>query len=283
MSVYQAVINGAAAAVKWVVGDVSGHVGILMRVNYSCLVRLLALCVHRGDTYLVFEFTENGALSDWLHGRCGGGGCGSTLRWRQRVNFLLDGDLRTKVSSFRLAHAVVAVDGGAQLTLHVVGTQGYLTPEYLEHGLITPKLDVFAFGVILLELLSRKEAAFADAEMDEEMLLWEAAEEAPRRGAAWPSRCCATGRPEGDHARRYVHLASHDLALAARLVRHSPHHQRRSLLPNSGRIKHALRVVAVCCYERVVARPYCSTSGGPRTNVRTTRMPLTTQRGGMLT
>jgi serine/threonine protein kinase len=202
-SVYRAVINGDAAAVKRVAGDVSGQVGILMRVNHSCLVRLSGLCIHRGDTYLVFEFAENGALSDWLHGRGGGG---STLRWRQRVqvafdvadglnylhhytnppcvhknlkssNVLLDADLRAKVSSFGLARAVAEADG-AQLTGRVVGTQGYLAPEYLEHGLITPKLDVFAFGVILLELLSGKEAAFADAETGEETLLWEAAEEA---------------------------------------------------------------------------------------------------------
>ncbi|PAN04470.1 hypothetical protein PAHAL_1G069700 [Panicum hallii] len=203
-SVYRAVINGDAAAVKRVAGNVSGEVGILMRVNHSCLVRLSGLCLHRGDTYLVFEFAENGALSDWLHG---GGGGGHTLRWRQRVqvafdvadglnylhnytnppcvhknlkssNVLLDADLRAKVSSFGLARAVTPADGGAQLTGHVVGTQGYLAPEYLEHGLITPKLDVFAFGVILLELLSGKEAAFADAETGEEALLWEAAEEA---------------------------------------------------------------------------------------------------------
>jgi serine/threonine protein kinase len=201
-SVFRAVINGDAAAVKLVAGDVRDEVSILMRVNHSCLVRLSGLCVHRGDTYLVFEFAENGALSDWIHG-----GGGSTLRWRQRVqvafdvadglnylhhytnppcvhknlkssNVLLDADLRAKVSSFGLARAVAASDGGAQLTRHVAGTQGYLAPEYLEDGLITPKLDVFAFGVVLLELLSGKEAAFVDAGTGEETLLWEAAEEA---------------------------------------------------------------------------------------------------------
>ncbi|OEL22504.1 hypothetical protein BAE44_0016482 [Dichanthelium oligosanthes] len=49
-------------------------------------------------------------------------------------------------------------------------------------------------------------------------------------------------------ARRYLHLASHDLALAVRLVRHdrlSPHHQRRPLLPDGGKLKYALRVAAV--------------------------------------
>ncbi|KAL6888821.1 hypothetical protein ACP4OV_009847 [Aristida adscensionis] len=202
-SVYRAVIHGDAAAVKRVAGDVSGEVGILKRVNHSSLVRLSGLCVHRGDTFLVFEYAENGALSDWLHG-----GGDRVLRWRQRVqvafdvadglnylhhytsppcvhknlqssHVLLDGDLRGKVSSFGLARAVAEADGGAQLTRHVVGTQGYLAPEYLEHGLITPKLDVFAFGVVLLELLSGREAAFAGAGAgEEERLLWEAAAEA---------------------------------------------------------------------------------------------------------
>ncbi|KAF7084165.1 hypothetical protein CFC21_087844 [Triticum aestivum] len=200
-SVYRAEINGDAAAVKRVAGDVSGEVGILKRVNHSSLVRLSGLCVHHGDTYLVFEFAENGALSDWLHGG------GATLVWKQRVqaafdvadglnylhhytnppcvhknlkssNVLLDDDLRAKVSSFALARSVpTGADGGdAQLTRHVVGTQGYLAPEYLEHGLITPKLDVFAFGVILLELLSGKEATFDGGDKRGETLLWESAE-----------------------------------------------------------------------------------------------------------
>ncbi|CAN6246877.1 unnamed protein product [Urochloa humidicola] len=208
-AVYRADINGDKAAVKRIAGDVSGEVGILMRVNHSCLVRLSGLCVHRGDTFLVFEFADNGALSDWLHG----GGGGAPLRWRQRVqvafdvadglnylhhytsppcvhknlkssNVLLDADLRAKVSGFGLARAVAAGDGdggGAELTRHVVGTQGYLAPEYLEHGLITPKLDVFAFGVVLLELLSGKEAAFpagGGGAGEEEAVLWEVAEEA---------------------------------------------------------------------------------------------------------
>uniref|UniRef100_J3LAG8 Protein kinase domain-containing protein n=1 Tax=Oryza brachyantha TaxID=4533 RepID=J3LAG8_ORYBR len=199
--VYRGVFNGDAAAVKRVAGDVSGEVGILKRVNHSSLIRLSGLCVHRGDTYLVFEFAENGALSDWLHG---GGARTGVLGWKQRVqvafdvadglnylhhytsppcvhknlkssNVLLDADLRGKLSSFGLARALPSGDGGAQLTRHVVGTQGYLSPEYLEHGLITPKLDVFAFGVILLELLSGKEAAFAGDGYGE-ALLWEAAE-----------------------------------------------------------------------------------------------------------
>ena len=79
------------------------------------------------------------------------------------------------MSSFELACAVTAADGGAQLTHHVVGTQGYLTPECLKNSLITPKVGVF--GGILLELLCGKDAAFVD-DAGEETLLWESAEEA---------------------------------------------------------------------------------------------------------
>ena len=249
-SVYRAVINGDAAAVKRVAGDVSGEVGILKRVNHSSLVRLSGLCVHRGDTYLVFEFAENGALSDWLHGEGAGGGV--TLAWKQRVqaafdvadglnylhnytsppcvhknlkssNVLLDADLRAKVSSFALARSVPeGADGAAQLTRHVVGTQGYLAPEYLEHGLITPKLDVFAFGVILLELLSGKEATFDDGgEKRGETLLWESAEGLVVEGedARGKVRAFMDPRLNGDYP---LDLAVAVASLAVRCVAREP-------------------------------------------------------------
>ncbi|KAF0931420.1 hypothetical protein E2562_004548 [Oryza meyeriana var. granulata] len=204
-SVYRAVINGDAAAVKRVAGDVGVEVSVLGSVSHSCLVRLFGLCVHRGDTYLVFELAENGALSQWIH--AGGDGGGRALAWRQRMqvafdvadglnylhnytsplyvhknlkssNILLDADFRAKVSNFGLARAVVVAAAGAQMTSHVVVTQGYLAPEYLEHGLIGPQLDAFAFGVVLLELLSGKEAVPGrdGGEGGEPMLLWEEAE-----------------------------------------------------------------------------------------------------------
>ncbi|XP_072962122.1 protein LYK5 [Typha angustifolia] len=86
-------------------------------------------------------------------------------------NILIDADFRAKLSNFGLARALLiqpteedSEEGGSpppQLTRHVVGTQGYMAPEYLEHGLMTPQLDVFAFGVVMLELLSGKEATFS--------------------------------------------------------------------------------------------------------------------------
>lgn len=71
-------------------------------------------------------------------------------------NILLDGNMRAKVANFGLARTL-DTDDQAVVTRHVVGTHGYMAPEYIESGLVTQKLDVFALGVIMLELLSGRE------------------------------------------------------------------------------------------------------------------------------
>lgn len=199
-SVYLGVINGDNAAVKRLNGDVSNEIEVLKNVNHSNVIRLSGFCLHEGNTYLVYEFAEMGSLSDWLHQKKDWSGS-THLGWRQRVqiafdvadgltylhnymnppyvhknldssNILLDRELRAKLSNFGLARAVEDWEG-PHLTRHVVGTQGYLAPEYLEHGLVTPKIDVFAFGVVMLELLSGKEATFAmEGDEKKEALLW---------------------------------------------------------------------------------------------------------------
>lgn len=188
-SVYRASFKGDYAAVKILKGDVSGEINILKRINHFNIIRLSGFCVYKGDTYLVYEFAENDSIEDWLHGGKKKLENSVSLSWMQRVhiahdvadalnylhnytspphvhknlksgNVLLDGNFRAKVSDFGMARAVEdqGDDGGFQLTRHVVGTQGYMPPEYIENGLITPKMDVFAFGVVLLELLSGREA-----------------------------------------------------------------------------------------------------------------------------
>ncbi|WVY91934.1 hypothetical protein V8G54_037448 [Vigna mungo] len=188
-SVYRASFKGDYAAVKILKGDVSGEINILKRINHFNVIRLSGFCVHKGDTYLVYEFAENDSLENWLHSDIKKYENSVSLSWVQRVhiahdvadalnylhnytspphvhknlksgNVLLDGNFRAKVSNFGLARTVEGEgdDGGFQLTRHVVGTQGYMSPEYIENGLITPKMDVFSFGVVLLELLSGREA-----------------------------------------------------------------------------------------------------------------------------
>ncbi|XP_061338205.1 protein LYK5 [Gastrolobium bilobum] len=196
-SVYRASFKGDAAAVKVLKGDVSAEINILKRINHTNIIRLSGFCVHKGDTYLVYEFAENDSLDDWLHAEKKYQNS-RTLSWMHRVqiahdvadalnylhnytnpphvhknlksgNILLDGNFRAKVSDFGLARAVE--DQGFQLTRHVVGTQGYMPPEYIENGVITPKMDVFAFGVVILELLSGREATGGDKNGSGEQML----------------------------------------------------------------------------------------------------------------
>ncbi|XP_078161033.1 protein kinase superfamily protein [Carex rostrata] len=200
-SVYSGTINGDEAAIRRLKGDVSNEINILKQINHSSIIRLSGFCIHAGNTYLVYQYAGNGSLSEWIHGRrldpvSGGPYC---LSWKHRMqvaydvadglnylhnytkppyvhknlnsqNVLLDRDFRAKLSNFSLARAVneevfIGESGvQPQLTRHVVGTQGYMSPEYLEHGLIMTQLDVFAFGVLLLELLSGKEPVISSEE-----------------------------------------------------------------------------------------------------------------------
>ncbi|KAL0671131.1 hypothetical protein Bca4012_033835 [Brassica carinata] len=197
-SVYKATINGDDAAVKVIKGDVSSsEISLLKKLNHSNIIRLSGFCIREGTSYLVYEYSENGSVSDWLHSS----NKKKSLTWRQRVeicrdvaealdylhnyvtpphihknlestNVLLDSNFKAKISNFGVARILDEEgDLDLQLTRHVEGTQGYLAPEYVENGVITPKLDVFAFGVVVLELLSGKEAATVDKEEKEEMLL----------------------------------------------------------------------------------------------------------------
>lgn len=199
-SVYRATFKEDAAAVKIYKGDVSKEISILKRLNHTNITRLSGFCVHKGDTYLVYEFAENGSLDDWLHPNNDKSknkfqNSLSTLNWRHRVqiahniadalnylhnytnpphihknlqsgNVLLDENFRAKVSNFGLARVLDDdEEGGFQVTRHVIGTQGYMAPEYIENGVITAKMDVFAFGVVILELISGKEAIVGEEKL----------------------------------------------------------------------------------------------------------------------
>lgn len=163
-----------------------------MQVNHGNLVRLEGFSIDPEDAscYLVYEYIEKGSLYSFLHENKG------KLNWKARLrisidianglqyihehtrpqvvhkdikssNILLDTNMRAKIANFGLARS-----GCNAITMHIVGTQGYIAPEYLTDGVVSPKMDVFSFGVVLLELLSGREA------IDEEgKVLWASAQE----------------------------------------------------------------------------------------------------------
>jgi serine/threonine protein kinase len=190
-AVYRGRIRGQLVAIKQMKGNMSQELKILCQVHHSNLVKLVGLCIGGSEhLYLVYEYAENGSLNDCLRNQAAIGRerltqSAAYLPWTARVrialdvasgleyihnytnpsfvhkdvkssNILLDGAFRAKVANFGMAKS--AATSGPLLTRHIAGTQGYMAPEYLEHGLVTVKADVFSYGVVLLEILSGKEA-----------------------------------------------------------------------------------------------------------------------------
>eukprot|EP00249_Psilotum_nudum_P015488 c25351_g1_i1 orf=180-2225(+) len=197
-AVYRGLLKEGVVAIKKVTRNVSQEISILQNVHHANLVKLLGVCMLSSDqSFLVYEYAENLSLSDWLHERPRSRSLvpasSSFLSWNARLqialdvatglqyihdhitpsfvhkhikssNILLDSNFRGKIANFGLAKTANEMTQGTALTSHIVGTQGYMAPEYIIHGLVSPKVDVFAFGVVLLEMLSGEEAIIRDEE-----------------------------------------------------------------------------------------------------------------------
>ncbi|XP_024519690.1 putative serine/threonine-protein kinase isoform X2 [Selaginella moellendorffii] len=151
------------------------EVSMISFVQHKNLVRLLGFCAEGENRLLVYEFMENNSLSKILLGGrlfvdwsdrfkiCVGVARGlaylheeSTIKMIHRDikagNVLLDRDLNPKISDFGLAKLMEA--GCSHLSTGVVGTCGYVAPEYLFTSQLTEKADVYAFGILALEIVS---------------------------------------------------------------------------------------------------------------------------------
>ncbi|KAM0838379.1 hypothetical protein ACQ4PT_061013 [Festuca glaucescens] len=112
---------------------------------------------------------------DYLHGGGGGGGNERPVVIHRDVkssNILVSEDCEPKLCDFGLA--LWAADAAAQITGDdVAGTFGYLAPEYFMHGKVSDKMDVYAFGVLLLELVSgRKPVSSGGPKGQESLVMW---------------------------------------------------------------------------------------------------------------
>ncbi|PSR86321.1 Receptor-like kinase [Actinidia chinensis var. chinensis] len=163
--------------------EFQAEIAVLSRVRHRHLVALKGFCVDGNERLLVYEYMPQGTLGQHLFRYRELGF--PPLTWKQRVtivldvargveylhslaqqsfihrdlkpsNILLGDDMRAKVSDFGLVRN--APDGKYSVETRLAGTFGYLAPEYSATGKVTTKIDVFAFGVVLMEIITGKKA-----------------------------------------------------------------------------------------------------------------------------
>ncbi|XP_062159537.1 probable serine/threonine-protein kinase PBL28 isoform X2 [Alnus glutinosa] len=159
------------------------EVDILSRLDHPNLVSLIGYCADGKHRFLVYEYMHNGNLQDHLNG------IGEAkMDWPKRLrvalgaarglaylhsssavgipivhrdfkstNVLLDANFEAKISDFGLAK-LMPEGQETYVTVRVLGTFGYFDPEYTSTGKLTLQSDVYAFGVVLLELLTGRRA-----------------------------------------------------------------------------------------------------------------------------
>ncbi|KAL0354408.1 UNVERIFIED_CONTAM: Tyrosine-sulfated glycopeptide receptor 1 [Sesamum radiatum] len=203
--VYKATLaDGTKLAIKKLSGDMGlmerefkAEVEALSTAQHKNLVALQGYCVHDGFRLLIYSYMENGSLDYWLHEKPDGA---SQLSWPIRLriaqgascgvaymhqicephivhrdlkssNILLDQNFEAHVADFGLARLILPYH--THVTTELVGTLGYIPPEYSQSWIATLRGDVYSFGVVMLELLTGKRPVeLFKPKMSRELVIW---------------------------------------------------------------------------------------------------------------
>ncbi|EYU37794.1 hypothetical protein ABFS82_02G023800 [Erythranthe guttata] len=184
--VYRGVLSdGSVVAVKNLLNkkgqaekEFKVEVEAIGKVRHKNLVVLIGFCAEGAQRLLVYEYIDNGNLEQWLHGDVGPA---SPLTWEIRMkiaigtakglaylheglepkvvhrdvkssNILLDRKWNAKVSDFGLAKLLGSEK--SHVTTRVMGTFGYVSPDYASTGMLNEGNDVYSFGVLLMEIIT---------------------------------------------------------------------------------------------------------------------------------
>lgn len=175
--------------------EFQAEVEIISRIHHRHLVSLVGYCISKSKRLLVYDYVPNNTLYFHLHGEGR-----PTIDWSTRVkiaagaargiaylhedchprvihrdikssNILLDNNFEAQVADFGLAK--LAMDADTHVSTRVMGTFGYMAPEYATSGKLTEKSDVYSFGVVLLELITgRKPVDESQPLGDESVVEW---------------------------------------------------------------------------------------------------------------
>ncbi|KAM0964454.1 hypothetical protein EV2_021152 [Malus domestica] len=167
---------------------------LLARVQHRNVVNLLGYCAHGVEKLLVYEYVSNESLDKLLFNSNGR----KELDWKRRFdiicgiargllylhedshnciihrdikasNILLDDKWIPKIADFGMAR--LFPEDETHVNTRVAGTNGYMAPEYVMHGHLSAKADVFSFGVVVLELISGQRNSSFNGNVDAQNLL----------------------------------------------------------------------------------------------------------------